>query len=198
MPRYWFISDDETSLLQVQKNAFMLNWRKRGTDYPRFSAGLKPDFDEYFSKFSRFVSTYTGTSELKIDLCQLTYINVIERCEFWSGPRDTHRVIPSFTTPDPGVAFENQTAFNCTYIFDVSSDLWLVVAVRNVVLSQESDEPNPLLIFEIRAEGHLGQASKAETDRWFDRAHVAINECFLGITDPKIQRQYWKPEGDKQ
>ena len=176
----------------------MLNWRRRDADYPRFTARLKPDFDEYFSKFSRFVSTYTETSELKIDLCQLTYINVIKRCEFWTGPKDTQRVIPSFATPDPSVAFESPPAFNCTYAFNISSDLRLVVTIRNVSLPQRSDEPDPLLIFEIRADAHLGQASKEETDPWFERAHVAINECFLGITDPEIQKQYWKPEEDKQ
>ncbi len=192
MPRYWFISEDEINLLQIQKNAFMLNWRRGEEDYPRFNARLKPTFDKYFSIFSDFIRTHTDTSELTIDLCQLTYINVIKRCEFWSGPEDTQKVIPSFSVPDSGVVFQSPPAFNCSYIFDISPDLQLVVKVRNVVLLPKSDENEPVLIMEIQANGRLGKASKLETDPWFDRAHEAINKCFTGMTNTEIQRQHWK------
>ena len=192
MPRYWFISKDEINLIQVQKNAFMLNWRRHEADYPRFSTYLKPTFDKYFSMFSEFIRKHTDTSELTIDLCQLTYINVIKRCEFWSGPEDTRNVIPSFSVPDPGVIFQNAPAFDCNYIFDLPPDLQLLVKVRNVVVSPKSDEAEPVLIMEIQANGRLGKASKLETDPWFDRAHEAINKCFIGITNTEIQQQHWK------
>ena len=192
MPRYCFISKDGINALQVQKNAFMLNWRRQDTDYPRFNAYLKPAFDKYFSIFSDFILTYTDTSEVAIDFCQLTYINLIKRCEFWSGPEDTRNVIPSFSVPDPGVAFQSPPAFNCGYIFEVAPDLQLVVTIRNAVLPQESDESEPVLIMEIQANGRLGKVSKLETDPWFDRAHESINRCFIGITNPQTQRQHWK------
>ena len=193
MPRYWFISKDEINLLQIQKNAFIFNWRRRKGDYPRFNAQLKPAFDKYFSMFSEFIRTHTNASELTIDFCQLTYINVIKRCEFWSGPKDTQNVIPSFSIPNPGVAFHDTPSFNCSYIFDISSDLQLVVMARNVVISPNpEDEPEPVLIMEIQANGRLGQASKLATDPWFNRAHEAVNKCFTGMTDPEIQRQHWK------
>jgi hypothetical protein len=28
LPRFWFVAKDEATLLQVQKNAFLFNWRK--------------------------------------------------------------------------------------------------------------------------------------------------------------------------
>ncbi len=193
MPRYWFISKNETSLLQIQKNAFMFNWRRREDDYPRFNAQLKPAFDKYFSVFSEFIRKHTHTPELTVDLCQLTYINVIKRCEFWSGPKDTQNVIPSFSVPNPGVAFDGTPSFNCRYIFEISSDLQLVVMVRNVVISSNlENQPEPVLIMEIQANGRLGQTSKLEADPWFDRAHEAINKCFTRMTNPEIQRQHWK------
>lgn len=192
MPRYWFISEDEINLLQIQKNAFMLNWRRHEADYPRFNTRLKPFFDKYFSMFYEFIRKHIDASELTIDLCQLTYINVIKRCEFWSGPNDTQHVIPSFSVPDPGVAFQDTTAFNCNYIFDVPPDLQLVVKIRNVVVSPEPNKSEPVLIMEIQANGRLGRVNKLQTDPWFDRAHEAINECFIGMTNTEIQRKHWK------
>ncbi|MCY3986900.1 MAG: TIGR04255 family protein [Candidatus Dadabacteria bacterium] len=193
MPRYWFISKEKTNLLQVQKNAFMLNWRRRETNYPRFSAGLKPVFDKYFSVFSEFIHNHTDTSDLTIDLCQLTYINVIKCCEYWSGPEDTQHVIPSFSLPVSRIMSSSASAFNCSYIFEVLPNLQLIVRVRTIVTPSESGGPEPILIVEIQANGRLGKADKLKTDPWFDDAHELINKCFIEITNPEIQRQYWKP-----
>src|SRR5690554_3197923 len=49
MPRYWFMSDDHANLIQLQKNAFMFNWRRKDSDYPHFDENLKVRFDEYFN-----------------------------------------------------------------------------------------------------------------------------------------------------
>ena len=55
MPRFWFVSEDEINLIQVQKGAFLFNWRKRKTEYPHFSEHLKPYFDRYFTMFDEFI-----------------------------------------------------------------------------------------------------------------------------------------------
>ncbi|MEN8132936.1 MAG: TIGR04255 family protein [Pseudomonadota bacterium] len=36
MPRYWMIAADDINLIQIQKNAFMFNWRRREDDYPHY------------------------------------------------------------------------------------------------------------------------------------------------------------------
>ena len=81
IPRYWFISEDQINLIQVQKNAFIFNWRRRNGDYPHFFENLKPAFDKNFSVFEEFARAETETTNLPIDLCELTYVNAIERCE---------------------------------------------------------------------------------------------------------------------
>ena len=86
MPRYWFIADNDINLIQIQKNAFMFNWRRRGENYPRFHRHIKPAFDKYYGLFSEFIRTEIKTVEkLAVDLCELAYINALEPCELWSG-----------------------------------------------------------------------------------------------------------------
>ncbi len=37
MPRYWFVAEDDIYIIQVQKNAFIFNWRRRkSNEYTRF------------------------------------------------------------------------------------------------------------------------------------------------------------------
>jgi uncharacterized protein (TIGR04255 family) len=195
MPRYWFVAADEVNLLQVQKNAFMLNWRRRDAEYPHFDEHLKPTFDRYFTAFEDFLRSEIRITDLKIDLCELTYINTIEACEYWSGPDDTPKVIPSFSIFSTGADTSGPTAFHCTYAYGLDESLQLKVTIRSAVSSQKPGVP--VLVFEIRAAGRLGQVSKSSADAWFDRAHEAIINCFVGMTNKDIQHTYWQPVGEK-
>ena len=191
MPRYWFISDDEINLIQDQKNAFIFNWRRRNGDYPHFLENLKPAFDKNFSVFEEFARAETETTNIPIDLCELTYVNAIERCEYWSGPADTPNVIPSFCVPDTGIDATSDPSFNCVYAYPLGADLQIRLTVRDAQTALDSEIP--VLIFEIKASGRLGQVRKSETDEWFERAHDAIVDCFVGVTNRDIQHKYWKP-----
>ena len=191
MPRYWFIADDEITLIQIQKNAFIFNWRRIDDEYPRFYRNIKPTFDKYYGLFSEFVRTELNTAEPTIGLCELNYVNALERCEFWSGPQETATIIPSFSILEPGINFSDSPDFNCNYAYRITTDLQLNINIRNVVKDQQQNEL--VLIFEIKASGRVGQIAKSGTDEWFERAHNAIIECFVGMTSPDIQKRYWKP-----
>ena len=191
MPRYWFIADDEISLIQIQKNAFMYNWRRRDDAYPRFQREIKPTFDKYYGLFSKFLRTEIQMEEPAIDLCELTYVNAVERCKFWDGPKDTQNVIPSFSVLTPSVDVARSPGFDCNYTYRIEDDLQLSIGIRSGVMAQQADAP--VLIFEIRASARLGQVPKSEADEWFERAHDSILKCFVEITDQDIQERYWEP-----
>lgn len=191
MPRYWFIADDEINLIQIEKNAFIFNWRRRDEEYPRFYRNIKPAFNKYYGLFSDFVRTELNIAELTIDLCELNYVNALECCEFWSDPQETTTIIPSFSILKPGINFSDSPDFNCNYAYKITNDLQLNINIRSGVAAQQQDVP--VLIFEIKASGRVGQITKPGTDEWFERAHDAIIECFVGMTSPDIQKRYWKP-----
>jgi uncharacterized protein (TIGR04255 family) len=195
MPRFWFVAEDKINLIQLQKNAFMLNWRRQDAEYPHFAENLKPTFDKYFRVFEDFAREDAGVQDIKIDLCELTYINTIEACQYWQGPQDTAAVIPSFVMPDTGIETSAAPAFNCTYVYVLSKDVQLRVGIRN---GEATARPGtPVLVLEIKATGRLGQVGKSAADAWFERAHDAITACFVGMTSKDIQHTYWKPIGDE-
>ncbi len=194
VPRYWFVGSNDINLVQIQKNAFIFNWRRRDKAYPGFHEHIKPSFDKWYDVFREFIQTDVGATEPRIDLCELTYINIVEKCEFWTGPRDTRKVIPSFSMPTLDTNAPEPTSFQCAYFYRVEEDLELLVVIRN---GAKTKQPNtPVLIFEIKAGTRLGQAAKSMADKWFGRAHDAIIECFLGLTSKEVRNGLWKQRED--
>ncbi len=190
MPRFWLLAEDEITLMQIQKNAFIFNWRKRNADYPHFD-NVKSLFDRYFETYSGFLRKELGVENLTFQIAELTYNNLIEPGEYWSDAGDTKRVIPSFSIPDLGMPIETSPDFNYLTAYRISQDLILNVSVRTA--RSTIDAAKPLLIIEFRALGALEAVSKADADAWYGRAHEIIGRCFAGVTNPDIQRDHWQP-----
>ena len=189
MPRFWFMSRDEINLIQVQKNAFILNWRRRNSGYPHFSENLKPSFYRYYGIFEAFLKDDVDVRDPKIGLCELTYVNVIESSDCWRGPQDTTKVIPSFRIPSGGSAHGVTPDFNCIYLHEIERNLRLHVAIRTANTGAEGG--SPCLVLEFRALGHPGGGAKSDADAWYERAHAAILDRFLSMTSEYVQRTYW-------
>lgn len=190
MPRFWLVSENETILIQVQKNAFILNWRKRESEYPHFET-VKSNFDKYFDIYFSFLKKELKIDPPSIQITELTYSNLVESSEYWRDTNDTQRLIPTISIPDPGVPIESKPDFNYLTAYKLASDLILNVAVRSGRKPTEADKA--VLVFELRALGTLGAVSKRETDAWYDRAHEAVGRCFTAMTNSDIQQRYWQP-----
>ena len=191
MPRYWFISNDDIYVIQVEKGAFIFNWRRRGTNpYPGFYESIKPSFDKYYYLFDEFARRELGIPNISIRSCELSYVNRIEPGNLWKGPQDTGKVISSFLLPTTG--FDEAQLFNirCQYGYNVSDDLRISVDVRIDSQPQAPDEPS--LFLDIRAMGILEQVAKYDSDEWFVKAHDTIMGCFSKITQDDIQRDHWQ------
>jgi uncharacterized protein (TIGR04255 family) len=187
MPRYLFESVDGATLIQVQKNGFLFNWRKRDAEYPHFDS-VKAGFDKNYALFSNFLHEVVGVEKLAVQVADLTYINLIDaNSDYWRGPNDTRTVFPGFSAVariDAPVEFNQQTRFA------LGADMTLNVAIRNGKSTKERG--NSVLLFELRALGVLGSVGKSEADEWFNRAHDAVGDCFLNMTSPDIQGRFWE------
>ncbi|CAN0305133.1 unnamed protein product [Phaeothamnion confervicola] len=190
MPRFWLKAADDRMLVQIQRNAFLQNWRRREGRYPHYDA-VKACFDSNFDEFVGFLSRELSVSP-NVQLAELTYVNVIEACEYWQNPGDTAKVIPGFSLPIAVEGAEpHKTDFNQVTYQSVRDDLGIRITIRS---GRRAQEPDTALIFELRALGLLGGASKADADEWFIEAHEVIGETFLRLTNPEIQQKYWQPE----
>jgi len=188
LPRFWFISEDDTTLIQIQKNAFLFNWRKKESDYPHFE-NVKEQFDKYFLEFEKFLKDFVGIDKVYIDHCELTYVNLIRPCELFQGIKDIKKIIPSITFPNTGL--EEPTHIHTKTIYKKDKDMQLRVTIEDRVLKEDKGEQNPILYFELRSSGKLAEPLKNEADRWFEKAHDVIGESFLKMVSADAQN-FWK------
>lgn len=190
MGRYWLQGKDGNELIQIQKGAFLFNWRRGTVAYPHFDQ-VKNAFDKYYASFLKFLSKELK-AEPKPQVAELTYINLVEPCEYWSGVQDTHNVIPQFRLVTSAEAANAD--FNYVTSERLRPDLMLTTAVRTG--RTPKDQKRPVLVFEIRAIGLLVEGDDPDLDAWFARAHETTGQHFLAITSPEVQRKHWIPMND--
>lgn len=188
MPRFFLVSEDESILVQIQKNAFLLNWRKRNAEYPRFDT-VKKRFDVYYAALVDFVSRELRTEMPLIQSTELTYSNLVDECPHWNRARDTSNVIPSFSLPNVG-AEASTVDFNNVTAYTLEPDLMLSVAIRTA--RRPTNANAVVLAFDLRTIGALGAASKPEADNWYERAHETIIGAFTALTAESIQQDLWQ------
>jgi uncharacterized protein (TIGR04255 family) len=75
MPRVWFVSPDQTRLIQVQTDRLIYNWRQAptGEDYPRFPA-IKEGFLRAYDSFESFVVSNKLGEFIPVQ-AEVSYIN---------------------------------------------------------------------------------------------------------------------------
>ncbi len=90
--RIQMVSGDDQWMWQVQSDRLVVNWRKRGDAYPRYSAAL--------DRFREAWKAWLGLlRQEQIDrpqsrLWHLTYVNRIPQGDLWDSPRDWAGVFP--------------------------------------------------------------------------------------------------------
>jgi uncharacterized protein (TIGR04255 family) len=189
LPRFWLSSADETMLVQLQRNAFLLNWRKRDQTYPHYET-VKQEFDRVYGIFAEFARE-TVRQDFGIEATELTYINLIQAGEHWSGATDIARVIPSFHPIEIGLDGATLTGASQSTVWSVAKDISLTAKVQTGTMTADQ---RAVLVFELSAKGRLGAATKADADAWFRRAHDVTGEAFKGMTSPDMQARVWQPK----
>ncbi len=78
MSRLWFLSEDRSSLVQLQPDRLVVNWRglATGSVYPRYPQ-VRKVFERRWSDVAQFVGE-RQLGSLEITQCELNYINVID------------------------------------------------------------------------------------------------------------------------
>jgi uncharacterized protein (TIGR04255 family) len=191
MPRFWLIADDDVMLLQIQKNAFLLNWRKREKEYPHFDQ-VKAQFDEYLSEFRAFLKAELGIDNLPIQVVELTYTNLIAEGDVWTGPASLGSVLPGVRVPELDLPLAQKPDINYVTAYKFATDLVVNFTVRNA--RQITDASKTALIFEFRAIGVLELSNLKTADEWYSRAHDVIGKCFTALTSEDIRKSVWQPE----
>ena len=190
LPRVWFISTDETRIIQIQRDQLIHNWRKLGSDseYPRYDSLIQA-FQEHLSKFDNFL-VQSEIGKVEPVQYELTYVNKIPQGETWKTFEDIGKIFPDYAWRTHSQRFLSEPeTINWITTFELPDEIGrLYVVIRNTI----DEEKNPLLLFELTVRGIGSYSSYESMKSWFDIAHEWVVQAFADLTAETIQTEIWK------
>ncbi len=183
-PRFWFVDEGGTELIQVQRDRFIKNWRKigEGALYPRYEH-VRGGFDQDFLNFDQFVSrNQLGT--IRVNQCEVTYINHIVAGAGWETHTDIDKVFTVWQQPVstyPGQA--QDLTFRAR--FPISDQSGGFVGRLQVTLQpvRRLSDGVPMFLLDLTARGQIGEG----TD-FFDLGREWIVRSFAELTTPAMHK----------
>jgi uncharacterized protein (TIGR04255 family) len=178
LPRLFFITTDQSHLIQLQRDKFINNWRKisSGTEYPRFKT-LFPQFQDTLNRFSRFVKEINA-GDIIPDQYELTYVNHISRESGWQALRNIETVFPDFLCKETSFLPEPEhVSWRKIYRLPDKQGRLYVSA---------HDIPGKYVL-NLTARGF-----GTNINSWFEIAHEWIVKGFADLTGKEIQKNMWK------
>jgi uncharacterized protein (TIGR04255 family) len=192
LPRVWFIKSDQTTLIQVQRDRFIHNWRKVSpeNEYLRYETLINV-FQDHLSCFDSFLNE-AGLGEIKPQQYELTYINQIPQGQGWKTLEEIGDIFPDFAWRANTQRFlTNPKNTSVTTTFDLPDEIGRLYAVINHVMS----DTGPTLSFEITVRGIGNYKSREAMRDWFDIAHDWVGKAFADLTGENVRRNIWKQVG---
>jgi len=181
--RSWFLSDDRTKLIQVQRDRFVVNWRKMtGTEvYPRYEREMRPRFEREWRRFEKFLQE-ESLGSLRARQCEITYVNDIPRGEGWNTPAESLSLFSPWWG-DVSVGFlKTPELVNVAGSFRMPGEAGrLHFATQNVIRNRDQLEAVQL---RLTARGLPDSQDLDGVLAWMDLGREWIVRGFADITSP--------------
>lgn len=191
LPRFWFSSSAHATLIQVQRDAFLVNWRHTPeSDYPHFEA-VDAEFWRELGEYKDFLRETVSAQLDIVNRCELVYVNIIDVNAFFSTPVEIANILPAtagLAHMDGGS--RQLVGLNAAATYQVNDNLFVDYTAK---LGRRLDTQALVAVLELKAHGAPQDLRIASTHTWYKMAHEAIYDFFLSSTDKKVQETIWKP-----
>jgi uncharacterized protein (TIGR04255 family) len=194
MPRVWFLSRDETGVIQVQNSYFLANWRRVKADdaYPRYHRVME-QYRDRLGRFSAFLESQS-LPEIEPVHYEMTYVNHIPQGDGWNDLGDIGRVLPDLSwRKEPVRFFSGHETLNCVWGFSLPKGMGrLRVSVKT---ARRRADDVPVLIMELTAKGKPEASASLDAWNWYSVAREWIVRGFADLTSSEVQETVWKRTG---
>ena len=189
LPRIWFVSADNTRLVQLQQDRLIFNWRDVGEDrsYVRFPA-IRAEFERVRDLFQKYVASVTDQPIVATGY-SLAYVNIIRRTENWSSFGDVSVVFPDLLWRGENRFLPRPIEQVWKAKFSLPNDFGTILAdVQPAKLVKGNDA---ILKFELTAlSGSVGGRS-IDFGEWVQVAHDWIVRSFKDLTGGEMHSKVW-------
>jgi uncharacterized protein (TIGR04255 family) len=173
--RKFFITADDSKLIQLQPNRMNFNWRKNSDNdaYPRFNP-VYSEFSELYAKLLK-----TSNEKVTVNQYEIAYINHIPVEDFQNNPSKF------LSTLQFSSSLGNINLSYTIPIIELGANLTVLIQK-----GKRMDNNQEILIFNISLRGF---SDKVDIKLWFDQAHdVLIDHFNTSIT--KDAKTKWEIE----
>ena len=130
----------------------------------------------------------------KVDVvsrCELTYIDIIEKNDFFSSPVELKNVLPLVASQCNVHSDRREfVGINSTVTYRINENLLIEISTK---LGKRVDTKEMVAMLEMKAHGTPTDISIEGARSWYQAAHDAIYETFLNITSKRVRQEVWKP-----
>lgn len=190
-PRFWFLNENGTRLLQLQPDRLVVNWRKLDTDepYPHYPS-LREALEREFARFAQFL----GTERLPTPeptQAELTYVNHIPAGQ----PGAAHEPLENVMTLWGGgggsglLPPAEEIHVLSRYLMRINEE---PVGRLHVQLDARylAKDNSPVYVLQLVGRGAPRGEGFAGVLAMLDLAHVWIVQGFTAITTPEMHRTW--------
>jgi uncharacterized protein (TIGR04255 family) len=193
--RFQMTSADDQWMCQIQLDRIVVNWRKKGEDYPRFAAAFG-QFKRTWRAFEQFLTT-REIEILAATLWEVVYVNRIPKGPLWNSPADWPNVFPGLW----GNGFSSATGLSLRglrgqWVWDCPPDPDPARLYVEPSPARTIENPSvELLMVNLTARGpvRIGAEGTAEDsiETGMNLGHDLIVFTFDSIAS-KVAKEYWK------
>lgn len=188
--RTWFIGKQPTDLVQVQRDRFVVNWRKVKGDetYPRYHAELRSRFEREWARFRAFVEEQ-GLGKIDVQQAELTYVNDMPQGDGWNNFGEVGRVF-ALWGPKGSTGFlppVETMGFNGSFAMPDQRGR-LHFTLQHLLRSTDNKE---VIQLQLVARGKPNSGSDVDLLAWMDLGHDWIVRGFLDLTTAE-QQAVWR------
>lgn len=186
-PRFWFVDQTNTRVVQVQKNRLVVNWRQADTEanYPRYTT-LREDIEAAFNILRDFLID-EGLEEPTPELAELTYVNHLHAGER-GKPRDSISRFLRYWQEPAGTILRSspeEASLRAQYVMQAGGQ-----PVGRLYVELESAyrrrDNAPIYILNMIARGAVADRTLNGTLAFLDQAHFWIVRGFTDITTSEM------------
>jgi len=185
--RALFIDSNGNELIQVQRNAFIRNWRQteQTTEYQHYD-NVRPRFERDWKAFSEFLSD-ENLGSIDVVQCEVTYINHLVRGQDWETFEDVSKVFRVWSGGNVGTLKASQMA-SFMVAYDLPKSLGrLQVVVQPGIRKTDSKE---IIQFGLTATLKSDGSGLPEILAALDSGHVAVVTGFRDFTTAEMH-SHW-------
>ena len=192
LARSWFLSDTGDTLVQLQRDRFLHNWRKTSPAdvYPRYPS-IKDTFFELWEGLLGFLKA-EGLPSPRVDQCELTYVNHVRKGEPWQSVEDLGAVFSCFDwcPRESFLPVPEDMRWHMRFLLPEDRGRLYAEAIPARLVSEKIS----IIRFSLTARGMPpGEADADAMAAWYDLAHEWIVKGFSDLVSEGTDG-IWKRE----